>query len=66
MCSSDLMDKPAVDRVEGVPPAIAIDQTNPVRFMLFLEFCSFRIGYCGEVAASKSKQNCGIVKCWRQ
>ncbi|GAB3645740.1 excinuclease ABC subunit UvrA [Ramlibacter alkalitolerans] len=25
------MDKPAVDRVEGVPPAIAIDQTNPVR-----------------------------------
>src|SRR3954467_7584435 len=26
------MDKPAVDRVEGVPPAIAIDQTNPVRF----------------------------------
>ena len=27
----DRMDKPAVDRVEGVPPAIAIDQTNPVR-----------------------------------
>ena len=25
------MDKPAVDKVEGVPPAIAIDQTNPVR-----------------------------------
>ena len=25
------MDKPAVDQVEGVPPAIAIDQTNPVR-----------------------------------
>ena len=25
------MDKPAVDRIEGVPPAIAIDQTNPVR-----------------------------------
>jgi excinuclease ABC subunit A len=25
------MDKPAVDRVDGVPPAIAIDQTNPVR-----------------------------------
>ncbi|MEP6739972.1 MAG: excinuclease ABC subunit UvrA, partial [Caldimonas sp.] len=25
------MDRPAVDKVEGVPPAIAIDQTNPVR-----------------------------------
>ena len=27
----DRMDQPAVDQVEGVPPAIAIDQTNPVR-----------------------------------
>ncbi len=27
----DRMDKPAVDQIEGVPPAIAIDQTNPVR-----------------------------------
>ena len=27
----DRMDKPQVDRVEGVPAAIAIDQTNPVR-----------------------------------
>jgi excinuclease ABC subunit A len=25
------MDRPAVDRADGVPPAIAIDQTNPVR-----------------------------------
>jgi excinuclease ABC subunit A len=25
------MDRPAVDKVEGLPPAIAIDQTNPVR-----------------------------------
>ncbi len=25
------MDKPAVDSIEGIPPAIAIDQTNPVR-----------------------------------
>src|SRR5216117_4289657 len=25
------MDKPQVDRIEGIPPAIAIDQTNPVR-----------------------------------
>jgi len=27
----DRMDKPQVDRIEGIPPAIAIDQTNPVR-----------------------------------
>ena len=27
----DRMDKPQVDRIEGVLPAIAIDQTNPVR-----------------------------------
>ncbi|HZY11879.1 MAG TPA: excinuclease ABC subunit A, partial [Beijerinckiaceae bacterium] len=27
----DRMDKPQVDAVEGIPPAIAIDQTNPVR-----------------------------------
>src|SRR6187401_2913295 len=27
----DRMDKPLVDAVEGIPPAIAIDQTNPVR-----------------------------------
>jgi excinuclease ABC subunit A len=25
------MDKPQVERIEGIPPAIAIDQTNPVR-----------------------------------
>jgi excinuclease ABC subunit A len=27
----DRMDKPQTDRIEGIPPAIAIDQTNPVR-----------------------------------
>ena len=27
----DRMDKPAVDRIDGIPPSIAIDQTNPVR-----------------------------------
>lgn len=27
----DRMDKPQVDSIEGVPPAIAIDQSNPVR-----------------------------------
>src|SRR5499425_1798094 len=27
----DRMEKPQVDRIDGIPPAIAIDQTNPVR-----------------------------------
>jgi excinuclease ABC subunit A len=27
----DRMDKPKVDRIDGIPPAIAVDQTNPVR-----------------------------------
>ena len=27
----DRMDKPEVDSIEGVPPAIAIDQSNPVK-----------------------------------
>jgi excinuclease ABC subunit A len=27
----DRMDRPKVDAIEGIPPAIAIDQTNPVR-----------------------------------
>jgi excinuclease ABC subunit A len=27
----DRMDRPVVDAIEGIPPAIAIDQTNPVR-----------------------------------
>jgi len=27
----DRMDKPQVDRIDGIPPAIAIDQTNPVK-----------------------------------
>ncbi len=27
----DRMDEPSVDRIDGIPPAIAIDQTNPVR-----------------------------------
>src|SRR5579862_1274917 len=27
----DRMDKPKTDRIEGIPPAIAIDQTNPVK-----------------------------------
>src|SRR5687767_10415042 len=31
----DRMDRPQVDRIEGIPPAIAIDQTNPVRTSRF-------------------------------
>src|SRR5690349_10418109 len=27
----DRMDRPQVERIDGIPPAIAIDQTNPVR-----------------------------------
>ncbi len=27
----DRMDRPAVDRIEGIPPAVAIDQTNAVK-----------------------------------
>src|SRR5271154_3193682 len=27
----DRMDRPLVDRIDGIPPAIALDQTNPVR-----------------------------------
>jgi excinuclease ABC subunit A len=27
----DRMDRPVADRIDGIPPAIAIDQTNPVR-----------------------------------
>ena len=27
----DRMDKPRVDRIDAIPPAVAIDQTNPVR-----------------------------------
>ena len=27
----DRMDKPSVDKIEGIPPAIAVDQTNPVK-----------------------------------
>ncbi len=60
----DRMDKPQVDRVEGVPPAIAIDQTNPVRSSrstvgtmtelndhLKLLFARAATLYCGRCAA---------------
>ena len=35
----DRMDKPVVDRIEGILPAIAIDQTNPVRSSRSTSFC---------------------------
>jgi len=60
----DRMDKPKVDRIEGIPPAIAIDQTNPVRTsrstvgtmtelndhikLLFARTASLYCGGCGE------------------
>ena len=40
----DRMDKPQVDAVEGIPPAIAIDQTNPVRTSASLKFFGTGIG----------------------
>ena len=60
----DRMDKPQVDRIDGIPPAIAIDQTNPVRTsrstvgtmtelndhlkLLFARAASLYCGRCGQ------------------
>ncbi len=60
----DRMDKPQVDAIEGIPPAIAIDQTNPVRTsrstvgtmtelndhlkLLFARFAQLHCAGCGE------------------
>ena len=60
----DRMDKPQVDRIEGIPPAIAIDQTNPVRTsrstvgtmtevndhlkLMFARFAALHCQSCGE------------------
>lgn len=60
----DRMDRPQVDKIEGVPPAIAIDQTNPVRTsrstvgtmteindhlkMLFAQAAKLYCGKCGK------------------
>ncbi|MCC7410003.1 MAG: excinuclease ABC subunit A, partial [Gammaproteobacteria bacterium] len=63
----DRMDRPQVDRIEGIPPAIAIDQTNPVRTsrstvgtmselndhlkLLFARTAQLYCRHCGETVA---------------
>lgn len=69
----DRMDKPKVDRIEGIPPAIAIDQTNPVRTsrstvgtmtelndhikLLFARTSTLYCGNCGKVVQRDSAQS---------
>jgi excinuclease ABC subunit A len=69
----DRMDKPAVDRVDGIPPAIAIDQTNPVRTsrstvgtmtelndhlkLLFARAATLHCRNCGKVVRRDSAQS---------
>ena len=68
----DRMDKPPVDTIEGVPPAIAIDQTNPVRTsrstvgtmteltdhfkLLFARFAQLHCRSCGQPVQRQSAQ----------
>jgi len=52
----DRMEKPQVERIEGIPPAIAIDQTNPVRTS------RSTVGTMTELAAHRSgtrRRRCG-------
>ena len=69
----DRMDKPKVDRIEGIPPAIAIDQTNPVRTsrstvgtmtelndhikLLFARTSALYCGNCGKAVQRDSAQS---------
>jgi len=69
----DRMDKPSVDTIEGIPPAIAIDQTNPVRTsrstvgtmtelndhikLLFARTAHLFCGGCGDPVQRDSAQN---------
>lgn len=69
----DRMDHPNVDSIEGVPPAIAIDQTNPVRTsrstvgtmteindylkMLFAQASNLYCSNCGEEVKEDSPQS---------
>ncbi len=69
----DRMDKPKVERIEGIPPAIAIDQTNPVRTsrstvgtmselndhlkLLFARCAQLYCGGCGEPVRRDSPQS---------
>ena len=69
----DRMDKPLVDQIEGIPPAIAIDQTNPVRTsrstvgtmtelndhikLLFARTATLYCGGCGKEVKRDSAQS---------
>jgi len=69
----DRMDKPRVDRIDGIPPAIAIDQTNPVRTsrstvgtmtelndhikLLFARTAQLYCGSCGQHVKRDSAQS---------
>lgn len=69
----DRMDRPKVERIDGVPPAIAIDQTNPVRTsrstvgtmteindhlkMLFAQAAQLYCGKCGREVSADSPQS---------
>jgi len=69
----DRMDKPKVDRIEGIPPAIAIDQTNPVRTsrstvgtmtelndhikLLFARTAALYCGDCGKAVKQDTPEN---------
>ncbi len=71
----DRMDKPRVDRIEGIPPAIAIDQTNPVRTsrstvgtmtelndhikLLFARTAELYCGGCGSKVRRDTPENIG-------
>jgi excinuclease ABC subunit A len=69
----DRMDKPQVDSISGIPPAIAIDQTNPVRTsrstvgtmtelndhlkLLFARAATLHCRRCGEVVRRDSAES---------
>jgi len=62
----DRMDKPQVDRIEGIPPAIAIDQTNPVRtsrstvgtMTELTDHLKLLYARCGATMPSRSTRSC--------
>lgn len=72
----DRMDKPRVDRIEGIPPAIAIDQTNPVRTsrstvgtmtelndhikLLFARMADLYCGGCGKPVLRDTPENISL------
>ncbi|MDH5324101.1 MAG: excinuclease ABC subunit UvrA [Gammaproteobacteria bacterium] len=67
------MDKPQADRIDGIPPAIAIDQTNPVRTsrstvgtmtelndhlkLLFARVSHLHCGGCGQAVKQDSARS---------